>query len=247
MGRNEITTSDIIGPIPPFFAIDNQAVSASASPAINGHGFTGGAQAGYNYQIEHWVSGVELDFEHLGVKRSQGGTFPFPSTLPGGPVGPPTSFFSVATNYSTDWVFTARLREGWALNNWLYYVTGGLAVGRETFTQVITLLPPFISTNSFSTTKAGWTLGGGIEYALNRNWSIKAEYLYIDLGTKFNPGVLAPPCGGACTERQLDASDGRHRPRRHQLPLVIVGGSSPSAALASLPPTRPAALEPGQW
>ena len=32
------------------------------------------------------------------------------------------------------------------------------------------------------TTRAGWTVGGGVEYALNRNWSIGAEYLYMDFG-----------------------------------------------------------------
>jgi outer membrane immunogenic protein len=36
---------------------------------------------------------------------------------------------------------------------------------------------------SSSTTKTGWTAGGGVEYGIDRNWSAKLEYLHVDLGT----------------------------------------------------------------
>jgi len=200
-GRDDINTTNIIGPVPPFVAVDNAAVSSAASPRINGDGFTGGGQIGYNSQSGNIVWGAEADFEYLGIKGSTSGTFPFPSTLPGGVVGPPTEFFGVATHYSTDWLFTARPRIGWAMNNWLLYATGGLAVGREHFSQTLTLLPPFVSTNTFATTQVGWTVGAGVEYALNQNWSVKAEYLYVDLGrTGANAGTLTPACTPAvCT------------------------------------------------
>jgi len=81
----------------------------------------------------------------------------------------------------------------------LFYVTGGLAYGHtaaSTTTTVPTVtfptVPPsisrcpdlngFCSTGSSSKTRAGWTIGGGLEYAFGQNWSAKLEYLYYDLG-----------------------------------------------------------------
>jgi len=194
-------------PVPPFFAIDNAAIGAAASGHLNRTGVTGGIQAGYNWQSGNFLWGVEADFNYLGLKRSTAGTFPFPSTLPGGPVGPPTTFFSVATSVSNDWLFTARPRIGYVANNWLIYGTGGLAVGREKFTQVITLLPPFIETATATSTRAGWTAGGGLEYRINPRWSVKAEYLYVDLGHFGAAGTIAPAFAGFGTTSSIHVTE----------------------------------------
>jgi outer membrane immunogenic protein len=118
--------------------------------------------------------------------------------LPGGAIGPPTAFFTTSTSVSTDWLVTLRPRLGWTANNWLFYVTGGMAVGRENLSQTINVLAPFVLTDTFSTTQVGWTAGGGIEAKLNPNVSIKLEYLYLDLGTTpAAAGILNPPFAGA--------------------------------------------------
>jgi hypothetical protein len=68
---------------------------------------------------------------------------------------------------------TVRGRLGYAGGTWMPYVTGGLAFGN------------FQAGNIFgtsNTTNAGWTLGAGVEYAFAGNWTVKAEYLYVDLG-----------------------------------------------------------------
>lgn len=96
----------------------------------------------------------------------------------------------------TSWLFTGRERLGWAADHWLVYVTGGLAVGKENFSQTITLLAPFVETASFSSTRVGWTVGAGVEYALSRNWSIKGEYLHVDLGSVGLNGTTTPPFAG---------------------------------------------------
>lgn len=82
---------------------------------------------------------------------------------------------------------TARGRIGYAgWNNWLPYFTGGAAMGD------IKASSPF---GSATKTKFGYTLGAGVEYAMMANWSVKLEYLYVDLG-KFDCGIA---CGGAAT------------------------------------------------
>jgi outer membrane immunogenic protein len=181
---------------PPFLAVDTAAVSSSASSSFKSGNATAGLQAGYNYQYGNWVFGGEVDFEYLGVRGSNSGSAPFPSTLPGGASGPPTAFFNTSTSVSADWLFTARPRVGWAVQDWLLYVTGGLAVGRKSFAQGIALLAPFVENSSFATTRAGWTVGAGVEYAIARNWSIRGEYLHVDLGSVNATGTLTPALAG---------------------------------------------------
>lgn len=194
-GRARINGTET-APVPPFFAVDVAAVSAAASPRINTSGFTGGGQVGYNWQMNSIVLGVEADAEAFNLRGRATSTLPFPSTLPGGPAFPPTSFFSVNSRVSTDWLATFRGRVGWAIDTWLLYATGGAAVTNIGVNQTITLLPPFVFNASSTTTRVGWTVGGGVEYMFARNWSVKAEYLYLNFGTVNSVGVLTPPFAG---------------------------------------------------
>lgn len=120
-------------------------------------GFIGGATLGYNFQAGQIVWGLETDFSFSDVK---GGT-----TL----IGP------VTYSSSMDWLWTVRGRLGLDMNGWMPYITGGLAVADVDASSL---------NGAFgkSDTKAGWTVGGGLEVKLDRNWSLKAEYLYVDLG-----------------------------------------------------------------
>jgi outer membrane immunogenic protein len=93
---------------------------------------------------------------------------------------------SETIHQNIDWFGTARGRVGWTEGPWMFYGTGGLAYGRVTGQ-----LTSFASTgaqqlgasSTISTFKAGWTAGFGLEAKLIGNWSAKAEYLYVDLGT----------------------------------------------------------------
>jgi outer membrane immunogenic protein len=155
------------------------------------NGFIGGGQLGYNWQAGSFVFGGEADFDYMGLRGSRLSTQQFPST-PGLPF-----FFTTGTSASTDWLFTLRARAGVTVGNILFYGTGGLAVGNVGFNQTIHLLAPFVEESSVSATKAGWTVGGGAEIALDRHWSAKAEYLYVDLGKVESTGTLVPPFPGA--------------------------------------------------
>ena len=124
-------------------------------------GFVGGGTLGYNFQSGQLVWGVETDISYTDVSGS--------STVACG----------LGCSSSIDWLWTLRGRLGLDMNGWMPYVTGGLAVADG-----------HVSTNgsgSSSDTLVGWTAGGGVEVKLDRNWSVKAEYLYVDLGDMRNP------------------------------------------------------------
>ena len=113
-------------------------------------GFAGGVQAGYNWQQNGpWVFGVEGDIQASGAEQ----TF-------------------APWKFSNPWFGTLRGRAGYALNNVLFYGTGGLAFGELRATTFGL---------SESNTNLGWTLGVGAEMGFAPNWSAKIEYLYVDL------------------------------------------------------------------
>lgn len=127
-------------------------------------GFIGGGTLGYNFQSGQVVWGVETDISFADVSGN--------------------SFVNCGGGCSSsmDWLWTLRGRVGLDMSGWMPYITGGLAVadisGR---TQGVSI---------GSDTATGWTVGGGVEVKVDRNWSIKAEYLFVDLGD------LKGPLGG---------------------------------------------------
>lgn len=156
-------------------------------------GWLGGAQIGYNYQFGQLVAGFEADFDWTNLKGSDG------QTLTAAPLGFPAALVVKATRGS-DWIGTARLRLGTTLlsPSVLIYATGGVAWAEVhgTTTATLTFGPAaFTATDSYSKKKVGWTVGGGLEYALTKNWSAKAEYLYVDLGD--HDGTMAVVVAGA--------------------------------------------------
>ncbi|HWF95308.1 MAG TPA: outer membrane protein [Xanthobacteraceae bacterium] len=126
-----------------------------------------GGTAGVNWQMGHAVLGLEGDVDWSNLKGT--------STAAGCPAGCTTN---------NDWLSTVRGRAGYAFDRFMPYVTGGLAVG-----DIKAGTPGFTGATQ---TNAGWTAGGGIEFALTNNWTAKAEYLHVDLGN-MNCGFN---CGG---------------------------------------------------
>jgi outer membrane immunogenic protein len=115
-----------------------------------------GGTLGYNWQINPWVWGLEGDIDWSNIRGS-------------------TPCLGTSCDTRNSWLGTFRGRVGYAWDRWLPYFTGGLAVGdiRTSITGV----------GSANTTRAGWTIGGGLEgqFFLPR-WTAKIEYLYVDLG-----------------------------------------------------------------
>jgi outer membrane immunogenic protein len=166
-------------------------------------GWVFGGQAGYNWQInQSWLIGLEADLQATG----QDGTATLPTSVGATTCTFPTFAAPTCTSNASagsfeqkfPWLGTARLRLGvLPSDHWLLYATGGLAVGEiETNATVTTATTttlgsptgPVLGTvtaaagTSSNTTKAGWTLGGGVEWVLSGQWTAKLEYLYVDLG-----------------------------------------------------------------
>ncbi len=130
----------------------------------NADGVFGGLQVGYNYQFaNNIVLGAEADLEFANM-----GTDTF---LVGGPAS------GAFTSTSVDTFGTIRGRVGYAVDRFLPYFTGGAAWANTSFTG------PWGWTSE-SNTQWGWTIGGGAEYAITNNWTVKAEYLYLDFGSQ---------------------------------------------------------------
>jgi outer membrane immunogenic protein len=95
-------------------------------------------------------------------------------------------------DFHSRWLATFRGRLGWVVNPiLLIYGTGGLAVAQVGTTDSVVASSTSFNTVSASTTRTGWTVGGGVEWMFVPRWSVKAEYLYVDLGSFSTTSVLS--------------------------------------------------------
>jgi outer membrane immunogenic protein len=122
-----------------------------------------GGTLGYNVQMDSIVVGIEGDFDWSGLSGNV-------ACVPG-----------LATcETSSNWLATVRGRLGYSFDRWMPYITGGGAFGDVKATATA---PAFGTAFSSSSTQAGWTVGGGVEFAMMSNWTAKIEYLHVDLGS----------------------------------------------------------------
>lgn len=171
---------------------------APGSFGMSGSSVLGGVQGGYNWQSRNWVFGVEGDatWTHINANASAQSLF-FPSLLP------------IAGEFQTmsrtvNWLASARARVGYAWDRTLVYVTGGAAWGDVSYSANKNVGATFTFPASFDSTKSGWVVGGGLEYAIGSNWTIRGEYLYYDLGSS---SVIAPEVPAAAFSRAYSWND----------------------------------------
>jgi len=160
----------------------------------NVDGGLGGAQIGYNWQVDpRWVLGLEADIQGTGERGGSVDALPTLST----PLLAVTGSANSETSFP--WFATFRGRAGFLADpSLLLYATGGLAVGEVKFgTQATLIGQRFDGANhpvgapitnvgaalSDSQTRVGWTVGAGLEKKFDPHWSAKLEYLYVDLGS----------------------------------------------------------------
>lgn len=174
-------------------ALSNNAALNSYSTGANSNdskaNVTFGANVGYNYQFgSNVVAGVELDYNWANADRHS--NFVYTQPVWNGMADYTAEGYSRSKLNSYG---SLRARIGYLVSpSFLIYATGGVAMGEVKSTgavsEYLTVFGQDLDLGarygSRSKTLWGWTVGGGAEYALNRNWSVKAEYLYTDLGNK---------------------------------------------------------------
>jgi len=189
LGTTESLAPAAIDPLIPLIPFTPYSYSDFNRFNNNANGVIGGAHVGYNYQINQFVLGLEGDVD--GSSLSKTANFaPFSSYY--------QDFIPTTVHSNLGVQGSIRGRLGYAFDRVLVYATGGVAFGGFN-TSVSTayanalFYPAFFGSDSFSNTRVGWTVGGGLEYAITNNWSVRAEYRYTDFGPSNNVLVNSFP------------------------------------------------------
>jgi outer membrane immunogenic protein len=181
-GSDKITaTADETGGFGPAGAA---AINAMSPTTLNPTGVIGGIQGGYNWQIGNVLYGLEVDASAVGGTARR--------TLTGFPVINPADFMTNSTGATA--LATVRPRLGWTWDRNLLYITGGYAFGNVRATDSFGYFGgAFVGSFNVTARQSGWTVGAGYEYAFAGPWSVKIEYLYVNLGGFINlvPGPVA--------------------------------------------------------
>jgi opacity protein-like surface antigen len=174
------------------------AVLFDNSPAGSDvEGLFGGVQLGYDYQAGPWVIGIEgmLDIADLRGDANCGGV-----------AGVGGDGFVCGTHTSAFGSVTGRL--GYAVGSALIYGRGGVAYTHDRYdfeSGFLSLVPPFDgASGSTSADRFGWTLGAGLEFALDQHWSVRGEYDYYGFGSD---KVEFEDSGGANTKAEIERSE----------------------------------------
>ena len=160
-----------LGPTSQTLTVDPliTALGVSTTGTYEVRGALVGATLGYNYQTGPWVLGIEGDIDWSNI---------------GGQVTGPVMGIPATFETQLSWLNTFRGRVGYALGPIFPYLTGGGAFGGIRATDAITIPGSGNELAGLSDVRLGWTAGAGLEYGLlNQNWSVKVEYLYVDLGS----------------------------------------------------------------
>ena len=171
--------------------------------SLHNSGFIGGGQVGYNLQFANaWLIGIEADIQGTGARGSASAIGIVP--IAGLPPSTAQAQSNISVNNAVDYLGTVRGRLGYLVTpTLLIYGDGGFAYGgvHEGVDIASTFPPSGLGLSpgfgSFTNTRPGWTAGGGLEWLFSPNWSVKAEYLYYDLGrVTFGGGGLTLATSG---------------------------------------------------
>jgi outer membrane immunogenic protein len=218
-GRDEYATSRTVFPgFLPEIATPADNAKLAHSYSSDQSGGTLGGQFGCQYQAGWFVIGGEWDANWSSLKDDNYVSYPATTW-----VSNPANFWfprTELTHTQLDWFTTARVRIGAAWwDRVLLYATGGLAMGAvDSYTQVAfdgpgnpNYIPQYFG--GYRNQKVGWTVGGGFEWAFAANWTAKAEFLYIDLGSidyvspRTTFGTGAAPIDGRAWHTSVDTQE----------------------------------------
>jgi outer membrane immunogenic protein len=182
------------GPLAPVFFAANEFPTTLASSS---HGTVGGLETGYDWQLSRsWVVGFETDIQ---LSNYSGTAIATPAAAA------PFASFTTQVSQASDWFGTLRGRLGFLLTpNILLFGTGGLAYGQTdtSFSTIPVGFAPGTCPVAFTcaigrsaSVGTGFAAGGGVEWMLAPHWTLKAEYLYVDLGSQSTSVAPFTPFG----------------------------------------------------
>jgi outer membrane immunogenic protein len=197
IGRNEFFPTTIGAP--PVCTFSSSGVSnCFGGDHQNSTNAFGGGQFGYNWQgWGNFVAGFEVDLEGVGGNNGHS----FIGFNPGS-----AQALVVSTKENGGFAGDVTGRLGYTWGNWMLYAKGGFAWFNPELSARATLFDttkgvPLGTIGNFdnNNTLTGWTVGGGVEWLLNPNWSVKVEYLFYDFGVNNNNWNATFCSGGACS------------------------------------------------
>jgi outer membrane immunogenic protein len=191
-----------VPPSSPYLNTSQALLFNQAAPdTISARGIIGTLHAGWNWQLKPFAVGIELDAGAFRTRATRDTCL----LQPQGPLvvsacpGLPFVFAPLHTETSTDWLLTGRVRSGWVYSTGFLYLTGGLAVTRlraaTSYVDTVTLGNP-TGFSSFTELKMGWTIGGGVEFAIAPRWTVRAEYLRVEFPSGSTTGQITNPING---------------------------------------------------
>jgi outer membrane immunogenic protein len=147
-----------------------------------GHGLIGGIETGCDYQFGAWVIGIQGMFD--------GSDFEGSSNRVIGAIEP-----GINDQSRVQWLASVTGRIGYAvLPDTLVYLKAGVAWAHDKYVECCLTISEPSENGIANETRAGWTVGLGLEYLVRPDWSLFIEYDYVGLGTRsvtFSPIGLA--------------------------------------------------------
>jgi outer membrane immunogenic protein len=156
----------------------------------HGNGAVAGGQIGCNYQTGMLVFGIEGDGFWSGMKTEDSFS---------------DGTFSASSTTKNKWDFSIAGRFGVAIDRTLIYAKAGWVWGKFDFSDTLNDIGGGTGSSIGSATLDGVLLGTGVEYALTHNWTVKAEYNYLNFGTKGVTITRTTTGGVCCAETVIDS------------------------------------------
>jgi outer membrane immunogenic protein len=197
-------------------------VSCFETPfSFSGHSlsYTVGPFIGYRWQLGSYVAGVEADWSWKNATTSSSAFVASAIAGPNAESYNSTRSDSKTGSVTQNWDSAFRVRYGYLVTPWtLVYATGGVALGKISgaFTFNGVILPAGFglgtatSNATWSDTRLGGTVGGGVETEIWSGWKLRVEYRYTNYGsyTKSVPVITdCHTCGSPSTSASIDVHE----------------------------------------
>lgn len=164
-----------VGEIKYLDATDSRQMERAGATEMNQWQPSAGLVGGYDHQFGNLLVGIEASANSIYLNDEYKVSENF--AVPAG------SRFILRQSVRADWMASLRPRLGWAEDNWMGYVSGGLSVTQlKLDTLYVDNAWSGYSKSSDTKIRAGYSLGFGGEYALSGGWALRGEYLYTDFG-----------------------------------------------------------------